>query len=81
MTKFGDKGYYDVRPNNNIAIKDLIKGLGWTNIMFLPLVDEEIVDWMKENFIDIESEVRWVNNICICFHRKEDAMAFTLRWT
>ena len=80
MRNIGDNDYYDVRPNNDIAILDL-KELGWTNIMFIPLINEEKIDWMEENFIDIASEVRWVNNICICFCRKEDAMAFKLRWT
>ena len=79
-TVWPNENYFNVQPNNDINMQDL-KDLGWISITFIPLINEEKIAWMKENFIEIETEVRWINHVCICFCRIEDAMAFKLRWS
>ena len=60
-----------------------LEDMGWAVVLIYDekdYINGEHIDWMKDNLIDVDNEVRWLADLAICFRRHEEAIAFKLRW-
>ena len=43
--------------------------------------DDILIEWLRDNNVDVDNEVRWHYKCVFYFRRSEDAMAFKLKWS